>query len=196
MSVKMRLLGFGLALCLLVKPVLAGSFAEGESALKRGDYETAMQIWRPLAESGDPRAQNGLGWMYSGKMGVPQNFVEAAKWYLLAAEQGYAPSQLWLGKLYLKGQGVPADAAQALNWFQQAAEQHHAPSQAQLAAIYYVGDGVPQDYVRAYMWLAIAAQGDPHVAAGLGKLATILTSDQIDEAKLLAQEWFREHPKP
>lgn len=39
--------------------------------------------------------------------GVPQSYVEAVKWFRLAAEQGYATSQAELGIGYTKGEGVP-----------------------------------------------------------------------------------------
>jgi len=49
-------------------------------------------------------AQFNLGLMYGS---VPQDDVEAAKWYRLAAEQGYAPAQANLGVMYRNGEGVP-----------------------------------------------------------------------------------------
>jgi TPR repeat protein len=42
------------------------------------------------ADQGDVLAQNGLGAMYGTGKGVPQNFVEAYKWFSLAAAQGHA----------------------------------------------------------------------------------------------------------
>lgn len=35
----------------------AGPVEEGVAAYKRGDYATALRLWRPLAEQGDPRAR-------------------------------------------------------------------------------------------------------------------------------------------
>ena len=40
-----------------------------------------------LAEQGNATAQYNLGVMYHGGGGVPENYVEAVKWYRLAAEQ-------------------------------------------------------------------------------------------------------------
>ena len=56
----------------------------------RGDYETAHELVRPLAEQGDALAQYSLGEMYDLGEGVPEDDAEAAKWYRKAAEQGDA----------------------------------------------------------------------------------------------------------
>ena len=52
--------------------------------------DTLREVAKTLkaAEQGDTDAQNYLGWMYSHGSGVPENKVEAVKWYRKAAEQG------------------------------------------------------------------------------------------------------------
>jgi hypothetical protein len=65
-----------LALC-LAAPVAAGPFEDGVAADKRGDYATALRLWRPLADQGDASAQNNLGFMYENGHGVPQDYAEA-----------------------------------------------------------------------------------------------------------------------
>ncbi len=57
-------------------------------AYERGDYETALKEWRPLAEQGEMVAQWSLGVMYERGRGVPQDYVQAYRWYTLAASQG------------------------------------------------------------------------------------------------------------
>ena len=49
----------------LVLPVAAGDFEVGIAAAQRGDYKTAVSLWKPLAEQGDAIAQNNLGIMYA-----------------------------------------------------------------------------------------------------------------------------------
>ena len=73
-------------------------FEAGLEAYKRGDYETALREFKPLAEQGIAEAQFNLGVMYVTGQGVPQDNKEAAKWYRLAAEQGVAEAQFNLGK--------------------------------------------------------------------------------------------------
>jgi len=60
----------------------------GAEAYKRGDYDKAVQEFRPLAEQGHAEAQLNLGIMYSLGLGVPKDDVQAYVWYTLAAGQG------------------------------------------------------------------------------------------------------------
>ena len=55
--------------------------------------------------------------MYVGGEGAPQNYSEAMKWFMLAAEQGDAKAQVRLGFMYYNIQGVPQDYALAYMWF-------------------------------------------------------------------------------
>ncbi len=73
------------------------SYQEGCDAYERGDYETALKEFRPLADQGDPLAQATLGLMYAEGEGVAQDYQEAVRWYRLAAEQGHASGQFSLG---------------------------------------------------------------------------------------------------
>ncbi len=60
----------------------------GVEAWGRGDYDRAVQEFRPLAEQGHAQAQVNLGIMYSQGRGVPKDYVQAYRWYTLAAGQG------------------------------------------------------------------------------------------------------------
>ncbi len=64
----------------------------GMDAYENGDYATAFEKWRPLAEQGDADAQYGLGVMYAEGLGVPQDFVQAHMWFNLAGAGGYEPA--------------------------------------------------------------------------------------------------------
>ncbi len=97
-------------------PAMAGPSQDGVAAFRRQDYAAAIAIFGPLAERGDARAQAYLGLMYANGYGVPQNYIEAARWLRLASEQGYAFAQYLLGLMYDKGQGVPQDYVQAYKW--------------------------------------------------------------------------------
>ena len=59
--------------------------------------------------------------MYDKGYGVPQNFIEAVKWYKKAAEQGNASAQNNLAFLYDKGYGVPQNFIHAHVWYNLAA---------------------------------------------------------------------------
>ena len=96
-------------------------YQEGYDAYNRGDYDTALKEWRPLAEQGLSQAQYNLGLMYAEGEGVAQDYQEAVRWYRLAAEQGHASGQFSLGAMYTAGQGVPKDYVLAHMWINLAA---------------------------------------------------------------------------
>ena len=80
----------------LAAPVAAGPYEDGVAAYHRGDYATALRLWRPLAEEANaPRfgcgvhckAQTYLGVMYAKGQGVVQDDAQAYKWFDLAASR-------------------------------------------------------------------------------------------------------------
>jgi uncharacterized protein len=94
----------------------AGAFAEAARAYARQNYVLAAQIFLPLAEQADSRAQTYIGVMYQRGQGVPQNFLVAAYWLHAAAAAGVPEAQYFLGLMYDKGQGVPQDFVLAHAW--------------------------------------------------------------------------------
>ena len=111
-------------------PTTAGE-AEGVAAFDRGDYETALVEFRPLAEQGDARAQFNLGAMYLNGWGVPRDVGEALRWYRLAADHGLADAQFIVGFMYGAGRGVRQDTVAARRWYRKAAE--HGDNAAEMA---------------------------------------------------------------
>src|SRR5262249_33205656 len=85
-------------------PAVAGPFEDGTDAYRKGDYATALRLWRPLADAGNSDAQFRLGFLYHQGQGVPQDHAAAAAWYRKAAEQGNKWAQYLLGVLYGIGQ--------------------------------------------------------------------------------------------
>ena len=77
---------------LVVWPAWA-DYLDCVDAYNRGDYATALEKWRPLAEQGDAYAEHALGAMYYNGYGVPQDYVQAHVWWNLAAAQGYEISR-------------------------------------------------------------------------------------------------------
>ena len=63
-----------------VSAARADAFAAGSRAYAARNYVLAAQIFLPLAEQRDARAQTYLGVMYLRGEGVPQNFPVAAYW--------------------------------------------------------------------------------------------------------------------
>jgi TPR repeat protein len=65
------------------------SLDKGMFALLKGDTDSALKVFRPLAQEGDAEAQYHLGYMYQTGTGVQQNDVEALTWYQKAASNGH-----------------------------------------------------------------------------------------------------------
>ncbi len=63
---------------------------------------------------------------------MSQNYEDAAKWYLLAAQQSNKDAQFLLASIYMQGQGVLQDDKEAMKWLRRAAKQGHAEAQKML----------------------------------------------------------------
>ena len=66
---------------------------------------------------------------------MTQDFIEAVKWFRLAADQGHADAQTNLGICYAKGEGVTQDFTEAVRWFGLAADQGHTEAKKILASL-------------------------------------------------------------
>jgi TPR repeat protein len=113
--------------CSAAVPAVAGPFEDGVAAYRRGDYATALRLYRPLADGGSASAQYNIGIMYDKGQGVPQDYAEAISWYRKAADQGHSTAQNNLGAMYNDGTGVPQDYVLAYMWFNLAASGLKAP---------------------------------------------------------------------
>ena len=87
---------------------------------KQADFSSALKIWQPLAQKGDPEAQFYVGEVYEKGMGRSPDESLAVSWYLRSAENGYAPAQLSLGRMYERGLGVKKNLSKAVAWYQKA----------------------------------------------------------------------------
>tara|TARA_B110000261_G_scaffold103306_1_gene116087 strand:+ start:176 stop:664 length:489 start_codon:yes stop_codon:yes gene_type:complete len=112
-------------LSLVFTTLSAQDYNKGVTAYKAGDYATALQEWKPLAEQGNPSAQYKLGFMYKSGKGVPLDYIAAVRWYHLAAVQGNAFAQSNLGFMYRFAKGVPQDFVQAYMWYELADTNGH-----------------------------------------------------------------------
>ena len=171
--------------------------ADALAAYDRGDYATALLLWRPLADQGHVSAQIYLGLMYDNGHGVPQDYAEAVKWYRKAADRGNGAAQFTLGTMYDNGHGVPQDYVEAVKWYRKAVRQGNAAAQNNLGTMYDLGKGVPQDYVEAHKWYNLAAASFPasqpemreKAVMNRDRVAAKMNAVQIAEAQELAREW-------
>ena len=175
----------------MISTALAQTYRDGLDAFRSGDAVGAYEIWKPLAEAGDPSAQFGLAVLYEkGGGGFEQNLDEAIKWYELAAGQGIAAAQNNLGHMYSQGMGVTKDKARAVKLWLAAAEGGHVLSYYNLGLAYYRGDGVAKNESEAARWFAKAA--DAGLADGqfaMGEMHRLGIGMKKDEAQALG--WYK-----
>lgn len=132
----------------------------GKLAFAMRDYNTALRLWRPIAERGFVPAQVNIAWMYHTGTGVTQSYSEAVKWYRQAAQQNDMIAENNLGVLFENGQGLDKDFKQAYELYQRSADHGYAQGQYNLATLYYLGKYVPKNIDKAILWYKKAAEQD------------------------------------
>ena len=89
-----KLLNGVLAALVLAAPAEADNAAQLQQAItayQSGDYAQAFKLLQPLAQQGDAKAQNNLGFMYQNGFGVAQNYQQAKAWYQKVLAQPDTP---------------------------------------------------------------------------------------------------------
>jgi TPR repeat protein len=142
------------ALCYTV--AYADEFIDGREALRHGDYQKALHLWSPLADSGNAAAQNGIGVLLDLGLGVKQNLKGSVKWYLEAAQNGLPAAQVNLAEMYDHGRGVPVNKQEAMKWYHEAAKQGDKRGQCYLGLMYLSGEGTKKNDAEAAQWFARA----------------------------------------
>jgi len=129
--------------------------AEKEQRVKRGvalyqkkNYKAALEIFRPLAKQGHPRAKFYLGVMYGIGAGVLRDDRKAAELTFEAAKKGHAGAQFNLAVKYTKGLGVAKNYKKSFYWYNKAAKQGHVPATHYVGLAHYTGKGVLKDEER------------------------------------------------
>ena len=140
---------------------IAEEYEDAASSYDRGDYATALRLFKPLADQGRAGAQYFLGFMYGTGQGVLKNESESLKWHRKAADQGEAQAQYNLGVMYAYGAGEPQDYVKAHSWFNLAASLYTASEAEKRAIAVKFRDNMPAR----------------------------MTSAQIAEAQKLARGW-------
>ncbi|MDE0331905.1 MAG: ankyrin repeat domain-containing protein [Nitrospinae bacterium] len=81
---------FCATLTLFCATAARADYGAGRTAWQAGRYAEALKEWRGAARKGDARAMLALGRAFVKGLGVPQDFIEAHKWFNLAAARGDA----------------------------------------------------------------------------------------------------------
>lgn len=175
------------AATLTVTGAWADPLEDGARSFRQADYAHALSSWRPLADKGNPIAQNDLGILYLDGKGVAQNTSEAVRYLSLSAAAGSSLGQNNLGGLYRDGKGVKRDYVRAAQWFSAAAAQGNAAGMYNLGLMYELGQGMKAEPFHAYMWYALAADLGtvPNAASHRDELWRRMTPAAQGEARKL-----------
>ena len=141
------------------------------------------------ADRGNAEVQFGLGLKCANPLGTPPDYLQAAEWYLKAAEQNHGLAQFNLGVMYARGQGVTQSDSQSAVWIGRAARQGDAGAQ-YMMGMNHVRDtfsGLPNDIleskIEGYKWLQLAAaQGYDKSNAACDSLTMSMSRDAVTEA--------------
>jgi len=178
----------------LATVVWGGDSQKGLDAYNSMDYETALAVWQPLAESGDAGSQYGLGMMYGNGFGVAMDDALALKWYGQAAEQGHAGAQCNLAVMYQNGWGVPLNEEEATRYYLLAAEQGVAAAMTALGRHFAMDYSEAYDPVKAYKWFSLAyLLQDMDAGVKREMLAATMTVEQIADGNVLVEGWSAAH---
>jgi hypothetical protein len=123
-----------------------------------GDMESAIHFFKRSAAQGYDMAQYSLGDAYFRGEGVAQNYPEALKWYLLAAEHENASAQVAAGAMYASGKGTKQDYVEANRWFLRAGNKGNTFAQFNMGMAYDNGLGVKTDHTQAFQWFLKSAK--------------------------------------
>ncbi len=106
---------FVILICLFSKISFA-DFDKGLKEYNNGNYESALNIWEPLAKEGVSNAQYNVGLMYHNGLGTKQDFEQAFKWLLKSSEQGNLNSIRLISTMYALGNGIKKDFIKSYMW--------------------------------------------------------------------------------
>ena len=208
------MVGLGAALFMaapaLADPQCGEDYYDGLRAYDAGNRDSARGIWLRSALAGDVRSQYRLGEIYESGDRVVINYVEAHKWYNLAANNDL---QRCSGDFGSKEARQARDHAREARDRLEDVMTNRALTEAQqnvvdvyeckadtrslylLGRIYQNGQGLAQSPIDACRYFAIsAAKNGPssnEARDALSVLNQILTPDQMDNCQREALSWKR-----
>ena len=147
-------------------------FREGVAAYDKGDFETAFNIWLPLAQQADLAAMRNVALLLREGKGTTRDPARALWFYEEAGSKGFALAQVNAAFMHLEGDGVPKNLEAAAFWFHAGARAGSPIAQYNLAVMYERGTGVDKDMGKALGWYAIAARSGSKPA--LDRLAVLV----------------------
>ncbi|MDH5187963.1 MAG: sel1 repeat family protein [Rhodospirillaceae bacterium] len=170
-------------------PALSGDYQEGLKMVRAGQWEAALNEFKPLADSGHAPSQFSIGLIYQLGRGVKKDADMARKMYVMSAKQGFWPAYNNLAKMFLDGDGIPQSNATAFKLFEKASE-NHAQAKNNLARMYENGWGVDKD-----MFIALRLyeeSGDAGFIPSYFRLGEMFEQGLgVDKDKQAAIAWYQ-----
>ena len=122
-------------------------------------YNEKVAELKPLADSGDAKAQYQLASEYFDGPDAKELLPEILTLYEKAAEQGFIEAQYYLGVLYDKGRGVSNNDVKAREYYKIAAENNHSIAQFNYGAFLLNGKGGPKYEKEVWEWIGKSSAG-------------------------------------
>ena len=99
---------------------------------------------------------------------IVNDFTEAYKYYLMAAEKGVLDACYEVGSSFYMGRGVKKDLTESFRWYLKAAEGGFVGAQVQIGFMYSRGEGTEKNLDESFRWTKMAAEkGDAVAQANL-----------------------------
>ena len=127
------------------------------------DKDPKIRVWhyREASERGYKNAQYNLGMCYEAGIGIPKDYVEAARWFRKAAEQGHPTAQYKLGEYYRYGIVFQKDYVEAARWYRKAAEQGYEKAEQELENLEKTKTTSREVLMNYYQMLGIKEDASP-----------------------------------
>mmetsp|Transcript_30721 Transcript_30721/g.62463 ORF Transcript_30721/g.62463 Transcript_30721/m.62463 type:complete len:549 (-) Transcript_30721:60-1706(-) len=160
------------------------------SARDKKDAKEVIRLTLLATKEGYGPAENMLGCYYDCGRIVPQDHMEAQRWYKRSAKHSEVEGQYNLALSHINGLGVPKNTVEGNRWLQQLAKKKHKGAQRALGNQYLSGDGVVQNNEKALHYFLLAAnQGEVHAYHNLSTMYYEGTGCQVNYSESV--KWAR-----
>ncbi|MCK5665024.1 MAG: ankyrin repeat domain-containing protein, partial [Thiotrichaceae bacterium] len=127
--------------------------------IRQRDFSSAVEIYKTLANQGDPEAQYLYSSMLRSGRGTKKDDAEALEWTRKAAIQNHVKAQYTLGNMLHTGFTAEIDEPTAKFWYEKAAKQGHKRAKEKLESLASVPSSISSKY-RELLLRHAAQKGD------------------------------------
>jgi TPR repeat protein len=172
---------------------IADLYATG-GVIPREYAEDSRRYAKNLVSESDKKTFDLFWQLYEKGDCISVDFVEAAKWYRVAAELGNCSSMIKLGEYCQSGRGLPTNKTEAVNWYRKAAEKGAVDAMYPLAKCLQNGEGTSTNLIEAVVWLRrnYEAGGDKYGSTALTLGLCYENGKGVERSREQATKWFEE----